>query len=334
MHGGGGVRAAVCLLAAALALSLAPGTAAAQSDDTTPLSVVSVTRENADDVDRVVIEFSEALQSGCNRGLTFSVDDGDPVNADNHGRQIDPEDRSRMVFTLPESARAPGAVIKVFYDQPPPPDQGQPECRYRSASDNQNRVGSFGWNLSTGQQVATTTQIEAVFEQYFSGTHTLREIAEQFGTSYSGALEQLTASGGLSAHFGVGQADEGRTRWGQPGTENWVQLSFGYPREVCVIVDGERRCTDMSAVWGPQQTCGGQNEPGLHRNDHTKFFWACATPDGTSTQHGQWVPVKVPRPGIDYAAPDQLTTPPPGSGCNPVMQWDPIREVCIYNPAD
>lgn len=309
---GGVVRAAVCLLVAASVLSMVPGAAAAQSEGTASLSVVSVARETTDDADRVVIEFSEALQSGCNRGLTFSVDGGDPQSADAHGRQIDSGDASRMVFDVP-SGTAADAAIKVFYDQPPPPDPGGQDCRYRAAADDTNRVGSFGWDLSTNQQTVTPMQIEAVLETFFSSTHTLRDIAQMYDMPFADALALLVAAGGLTDHFKVGQADEEFTRWGQPGTDNWVQI--GGPGG------------------GGSPLCGGAAQPRLQGRDFTRFFWACATPDGHSTQHGQWVPVKIAQPGVDYAREDQLQ-PGPAGGCHALMQYDPIRQTCIFSPPD
>lgn len=291
------------MLAAALVLSLTPGTAGAQSAD--PPTVVEVRRDGI----TLTVEFSETVvRPVCSAVFTYSVDGGEP--------QASPVLYANFVlgtlrFGIPSSTPA-NAAIKVFYDLPQ-----TPTCRLQSHTGGQRFVEPFGWDLSTGQRVATPMQIEQALEGFFSGRTPLSEVEQlaRLGMQHSGyaaALEELVSGEGpggvgpLSALFKVGRgrnAGEPRTVWGTPGTQNWVQMGVGaFPREMCYTPPGgQLRCVDTQAEWGwgTQHQCGGRSQPGLHRRDVTSFFWAC-------TPGGQWVPVKLPRPDIDYTPVSEL----------------------------
>ena len=175
-------------------------------------------------------------------------------------------------------------------------------------------------------------QIPTVYEAlgaYFSGkatlfgeSITLQLVNELIRDTHGGAecLKRLTQCyhERLLELVDAGRLDDEvpgpQSAWGDPGTEDWAQM--GGPGG------------------GSSHTCGGVPQPGTQGRDGPWFFFAC-------TGDGQWVPVRVPRPGVDYSHDHELQTGqshPPGPSASQferdckassVMRWDPIRETCI-----
>ena len=196
-------------------------------------------------------------------------------------------------------------------------------------------VESFRWVVEGGP-IPTEAEVYAELGAYFSGTGTLGRVQSVIGQSavtetdartYYEKLSEEVVSGDLDRRF---DTDEPSVV-GTDGTSGWHQV--GTP----------------SVRPGPDDTCGGTTVPGGEGGFETRvssrYYWNC-------TQDGQWVPVKVPEPGVDYARDDQLVTDPVEASeeerrmqegrpvsdyerdcrAHEVMKWDPVRDTCIYRP--
>ena len=295
----------MCLLVAASAFSLAPGTAVAQ--DNTPPSVDSVDQRTDE---WVIVHFTVPVGTVQIAWFSVIVDGVDQTihsitrQQDSNGNLDYGSLAIRLNSNVPEGAR-----VIVSYRKPASV-QGLHERMHP-----ENVVASFAWDVKNQREIPIEQSVYAVLGRYFEGTGSLSS-TERFVSDYLQNLNaKILAEGGLSQLFRIGQPDEPRTAWGTPGTENWGQVGFpwGYPREVCYPVNGKQRCVDTSEAWGwgSQYRCGGENQPGLSGGDHTRFFWACShlTESGQQTANSQWVPVKKPQPGVDYTRDHQLVRP-------------------------
>ena len=196
----------------------------------------------------------------------------------------------RMPSTVPAYAR----VLVTF-------DKTANASRPTDSSNNQ--FGSF-----TNVEMAVSVVTEDVYDAlgaYFSGTETVSgegmlSLVNRFIRDVYG--DDVTYHEKLLEKVDAGQLDDivpgPQSAWGDPGTEDWAQMGQGFPR---CIYDAQGNCIDMSETWGERYKCGNKPQPGLADNDFGDFFWAC--------NDGQWVPVRRPRPGVDYAHDHQLIRP-------------------------
>ncbi len=180
-----------------------------------------------------------------------------------------------------------GAVVIVSYTKLPNPI-------YHVKSHNTSLlVEDFRWNVSTNMQIPTVAEVYEALRSYFSGTVTLSEaegvLGAAEGKTYHEKLSEEVAAGRLHERLPAGE----RTKLGTDESSGWHQV--GTP----------------SLPPGPSDTCGGKTVPGgvltlteggFQGDDWAEFFWMC-------TQDGEWVPVRLPQPGVDYAYDHQLLRP-------------------------
>ena len=302
----GGVWLAVV---SASALLLAPGTAVAQQDTPSILSV----RANAGPAEyRVFVTFSENLVWPTNKPTIHVCFDSDCRVADNVALNTAPGDRLQIKVHAQPSV---GQTVRVSYSVD---DQTAANRLLRFQAGNR-QVEDFRVEVVVTTVVlhenSQGRQIPTVYEAlgaYFSGKATLfgetvtllfvNSVLQQAdGQSYHEALLELVDEGRLDE---VVPGPE--SAWGDPGTEDWAQMGHGFPKRFCYRFQGETRCIEDTSEtwgWGSQYSCGNKPQPGFHENDFGDFFWAC--------NDGQWVPVRRPRPGVDYSHDNDLIRPDP-----------------------
>jgi len=279
------------LLTVALTLLLAPGTAVAQQDSTPP-SIVSFSGAPSNDGSTyiLVIRFTEPLSTSFAH-LSFRVTFGDTVQTGLFilGTLDPPEVAIQVTGRLP----APGQTVIVSYSQ----TAQTPAGTLKDAAG--NLVEDFRWRVGVGQ-IATVAEVYAALKLYFSGSVTLSEVEDVLSgddQTYHEKLSEEAAAGRLHERLPAGEG----TNWSgeDEDTEGWVQI--GSPS----------RLPDSS------DTCGGETAPELTGGDQGNFYWACSD---ENTSNGRWVPVRIPRPGVDYAWDYQLLRP-----------GDPdYNEECLY----
>lgn len=203
-----GVRVGACLLAVALALSLAAGTAAGQ-DDTTAPSVAGVSAEG----DTITITWTEPIAAGDWQSAHLTVTVGG-VSQTIQG-VVPASDQQSLVITL-DSALPVGTTVVVSYDKDQTPDSAQ----VRDGAG--NRLESFGNNVVS---VASAQQVYDALNSYFSGAGTLPD-TEAFVSNYYQNLLEKVAAGELGAIFDLAQ----RTAWGTDTSNNWYQV--GSPNRI------------------------------------------------------------------------------------------------------
>lgn len=237
--GGGWLRAAACLLAVALALSLTPGTVVAQ--DNTPPSVSGLIR-SAGVRNGILVSFNEPLTVGSfNIGSLSVTVDGVP-RAVNYAILAGDKTAASIVVASP----IPGfARVVLTYDK----------------TANPNPLAD-----AAGNQLASFTRVVTIelgegdvydaLGAYFSGSaplsaveNILRAVNDE---SYHERLREEAAAGSLNERFGPLE----RTKWGTDESLGWRQVGF-------------------PGVSDPSLTCGGEGQPPLTGDDHGEFFWAC-----------------------------------------------------------
>ena len=319
----------MCLLVAASAFSLAPGTALAQTDSTPPrVTSASVS------VNRITITFNEPLHED-NREIIngWSVNiDGQDYDLVNHvwddGRftgVVISEDRMTVFLDLGRGPTVRTAdTITITADQSVTVHYNREAfitdghlATDRLADEDGNLVENFVLDVRSGRVIPPEQAVYAVLGRYFTGSGSLSS-AETFVKNYLAGLWTRIGGGssslstGLSGLFNVGMPNEQRTAWGTDGTENWHQV--GGPGG------------------GTSHKCSGEAQPRLQGRDSSRFFFACSGNPSQSGNH--WVPVKMPVAGIDFTPDGQLTWTPRhqsrGGGCMKTA-FDPLRVSYINN---
>ena len=288
---GGGVW--LLAIVSALALLLSPETAVAQSD-TTPPSIVRTSAFNSSGSGWVVIVFNENVDVTGTFSAYSVTYDGVPQDILSVTRVAGgdaPRSVAIKLASIPD-----GAVVVMSFVQP-----ADPNDRLRGTSSNV-AVKNFKWDVTANRQLPT---VYDALGAYFSGEETLfgETVTLRFVNSVLQQADGQSYHEALLEKVDAGQLDEvvpgPQSAWGDPGTEDWAQMGQGFPR--CVY-DAEGNCIDMSETWGERYMCGNKPQPGLADNDFGDFFWAC-------NSDNQWVPVRRPKPGVDYAHDHQLIRP-------------------------
>ena len=296
----------MCLLAAALALSLAPGTAVAQQDTTPPKVVDSelepVRSELECDRDQTAVHVyfdKEYDTSGWRDYVTVTVDGEEESYGVGSGR-------ARRISLILTGCLSDDAVVVVSYTQIP----GNPGIVSRDQNvEVENFRLKVGFELPF-ELIPTEAQVYAKLKEYFSGTTTFSSVESVVrageGHSYYEELSDVVEAGELHDRLPASE----RTKWGT-GSSDWHQV--GSPSRPPGPEDTCGGNTVPGGVWTPTGPPPGPGQPlgqgGLQGDDRSKFYWAC-------TGDGQWVPVRTPQPGIDFTSEDQLVWTRVGStGC-------------------
>ncbi len=279
------------LLAVALTLSLVPGTAVAQQDTTPPSPIsVFVFGHFGSTTTYLEVSFDELLSGDNASSLTFGVTVDDGISRTVASVQFVPDRQGLRLTVRPQILD--GAVIVVSYSR-------VAGTTLYVQDPSGNLVEDFRWRVGVGQ-IATVAEVYGALKSYFSGSVTLTEVEGVLSgddQTYHEKLSEEAAAGRLHERL---PASEG-TNWSgeETETEGWVQI--GSPS----------RLPDSS------DTCGGETAPELTGGDQGIFYWACSD---ENTSNGRWVPVRIPRPGVDYAWDYQLLRP-----------GDPgYNEECLY----
>ena len=197
-------------------------------------------------------------------------------------------DQQSLVITL-DSALPAGTAVVVSYDK----DQTPADAQLGDGAG--NSLESFGSNVVS---VASQQQVYDALNSYFSGVSTLSD-TEAFVSNYYQNLSAKVAAGELHQIFDSNQ----RTAWGTDESLDWYQIgSPSFP--------------------GSSATCGGRAQPQLQSGDRSRFFWACS--GQPSQPNNQWVPIKLPQPGIDYTPDGQLVWTRSSNGCMETA-FDPLQ---------
>ena len=275
------VRVGACLLAVALALSLAAGTAGGQEDNTAP-SVASVSAQG----NAITVTWTEPITAGDWQSAHLGVTVGGVSQAIQS--VVPSSDQQSLVITLDSSLPA-GTAVFVSYDK----DQTPADAQLGDGAG--NSLQSFGRNVVA---VASQQQVYDALNSYFSGVSTLSD-TEAFVSNYHQNLSDKVAAGELHEIFDSSQ----RTAWGTDESLDWYQVS-------------------SPSVLGSSATCGGRAQPQLQSGDRSKLFWACS--GQPSQPNNQWIPIKLPQPGIDYTPESQLVWTRSSNGCMETA-FDPLQ---------
>lgn len=277
---------------------------------------------------------SDQLTTGVN---TFSVD-GSPVH-------LEPNTQYVLVFDFKTVGTR---RVRIRVTESDIADAGGAPS-WSTATESLSRVGTSNFSTLDGYSLkftisgyagAAVRSVYDLLEDYFSGTGALSDIEAVLPASsntYYEKLSEIVEAGELHERVPAGP-----TQWGTEGTEDWVQVGTPSSPNAWRMPDGTVRYNED----GP--TCGGERQPALKGDDLGKFFWAC-TPDN------QWVPVRLPQPGVDYSRDEDLVrpgqpgyddrclyrdedgTPRPAYRTDPATgqriaihgnNWDPIAEQC------
>ena len=189
--GGGGVnaclRVVVCLLVAASAFSLAPGTALAQTDTTPP----TVERSQPRTDNWIVLQLTEEVHLPPVGSFSVIVDgENRTVLQFGHATVGGVEDHSTVALQI--SSNIPeGAEVFVSYIRPA---SGQ---QLRDRSSNMNAAESFAWDVANSRHVSVEQVVYTALGWYFDGSGSLSS-AEMFVSDYLQNLNaKILAEGGV-----------------------------------------------------------------------------------------------------------------------------------------
>ena len=200
-----------------------------------------------------------------------------------------------------------------------------------------NEYNGVFWVWNYGREIPTEKEIYDALGAYFSGDETVagertlsrvnRLLQEADGQTYHQKLLEKVDAGELDELVPGPQS-----AWGIRGLRTGPRWATGSPGRSATRSKARPGCKDMSEVWGSQYSCGGRPQPGLHDNDFGDFFWAC-------NGDNQWVPVRRPKPGVDYSHDNDLIRPDPNQNVgrsDPDGDDDGVPDAakCLYRDED